>query len=789
MSLRVRYFILTSLFVCLVLGAAVPQPLQARASSSELRLRRIVFFSRFSQGKNYFLANQFLESSAFFKSLLSQVQDLPPFVQTQIYYYYGASLDELGVRKAARRYLNLVLGNPAALDLWSDAVRRTIRLMREMGTPEKAEPIWETASHRIPSAKLLDPVRWEMAQNFYAAGLLSKATGVLQPIKKRSRFYGPARFLTGTILQEQGRGRAALATFRELAGQRATLQVWNKGSMIDLARLAEARLLFDLGQYSRALAAYRRISKSFPGRDEIEYEKAWCYASLKQYDLAVDQLERVAEQFPESPLSRDSTLLAGYFYMEAKQFAKSYATFDTVETSYRKLARKLHSYIRQFPDVQMLGKTVMSPVFNIRGEFPPQIRAWIYGKPVLKQVTRIKKSIDNVDRLLNTIQSDIQEVQILTASYGASFKNPLTLELNVRNDVARKLADIQSRILEMMGARFRNNFRNAEYLVINRAQEVRRTILQSLDKIAIPLRIEAVRKQNALASIADYLRLVRPDGFGLPADPATNGITVTVFGTSVIDAYRRTLDERQGLAQILMKSAVEEDHAWAQIVELVEIERRALEAALKRLGVWGRYRYLIDLDRLYRKTLSLQRLVEGLSASLMKLRGTVLDEVMQATNKQRKTIDKLEAINLSYRGEVNGVRYAAYAKAIRDVAFDVREAGIAGSIGKLDLSWRINKFEQELGSRVLAVEQQRIRQTKSLYKRILSELDKPVTTTNILPASIRKQLGNDEESEEIYSLMREIRGVAKLLKGTRGVYRELAVGSSGLLDRPGVLRW
>ena len=104
MRLMVRILALAMLLVM----AVVPVQRAYAQGASELRMRRIVFFSRFEQGRNYFYAGQYLESAAYFRSLLQDSTDLPPFIALRVKYYYGASLDELKIAISGQGYLQEV---------------------------------------------------------------------------------------------------------------------------------------------------------------------------------------------------------------------------------------------------------------------------------------------------------------------------------------------------------------------------------------------------------------------------------------------------------------------------------------------------------------------------------------------------------------------------------------------------------------------------------------------------------------------------------------------------------
>lgn len=775
----------------LLVVAAMPTPHAHAQGASELRMRRIVFFSRFEQGRNYFYAGQYLESAAYFRSLLQDSTDLPPFIALRVKYYYGASLDELKIAISGQGYLQEVLSSNISIDLWSDAAARVIRSLRAEQRFSDIDPIWQQASARVPTPKLLDPIRWEVARSYDAQGRLDDAIFALDPIDTRSEYYGPAQYMIGILQQKTKRTQGAMETFTSLSQRRADLDFWGKSELVDMSVLAIARLYFDQGDYSRALVTYRKVGDSFTDRAQVLLEMAWCYASLEQYDGAIEQLGELITRYPASEQAKDAILLAGYFRMQDKQFELSYDTFATAEAAYNKVAQTMRQFIGRVPTDLLLGQTVSKAAMEAQG-LPTQVTLWVESSPAIRDARKVEQSIQNVERALSAIQNDLQEIRILTAAYGASFRNPLTLELRVRDDAARALADIQKQILELMAKPFRDAMRNNEYAMLNRSQQVLEELLNVIDIQAGRTRAVAITKQDSLQGVGDYMRLVEPETFGGFADPATLPYQVDFRGNEVLRSYRETLTQRQGLSQILMGVSGEEDALWAMVIDLITQQREILESALRRMQVWGKYDFLVSLDRMYQKSMGLQSLVVELSQLLLQVREKTLVEVMESTEEQARMLAELQALAAEQSTLVGRQRFLAIAAAIKGVQFEVSEVGVNAAIGKLDLNWRINKNEEQMRQSIQRAEAERSQQMKAAYKRIVDRLDRPISTSvdkMELPAAVREQLGEDVDSGEIAEMLKMIAEAEQQLGTATFVKNELQRGTESMLHRKGTVGW
>ena len=786
MSLMVRLIVLATLLA----GWLVPAQQAHAQGASELRMRRIVFFSRFEQGRNYFYAGQYLESAAYFRSLLQDSTDLPPFIALRVKYFYGASLDELKIAISGQGYLQEVLASNISVDLWADAAVRVVRALRADQRYAEIVPIWQQASARVPTPKLLDPIRWEVARAYDAQGKHDDAIFVLDPIDTRSEYYGPAQYLIGILQQKTKRTQGAMETFTNLSQRKSDLDFWGKSELADMAVLAIARIYFDQGDYSRALVTYRKVGDLFRDRAQVLFEMAWCYASLEQYDGAIAQLAELIALFPASQQAKDAMLLSGYFRMQDKQFELSYDTFATAEVAYNKVATTLRQFIGRVPTDLLLGQMVSKTALEAQG-LPTQVTQWIESGPTIREARRVEESITNVERALSSIQNDLQEIRILTAAYGASFRNPLTLELRVRDDAARALADIQRQILELMAKPFRDTMRNNEYAMLNRSQQVLDELLNVIDVQAGRTRTVAITKQDSLQGVGDYMRLVEPQTFGGFADPATLPYQVDFRGTDVLRSYRETLTQRQGLSLILMGVSGEEDALWAMVIDLITQQREILESALRRMNVWGKYDFLVSLDRMYQKSMGLQSLVVELSQLLQQVREKTLVEVMESTEEQGRLLADLQAVAAEQAALVNRQRYLAIAAAVKGVQFEISEIGVNAAIGKLDLNWRINKNEELLRQSVQRAESERSQQMKASYKRIVDRLEKPMASAKemVLPDAVRSQLGQDVDSDEIAEMLKAISEAEQQLATATFVKDELKRGTESMLHRKGTVGW
>lgn len=785
-----RKFVVCGSLMAAILGSFMTLPDTSWAQgASELRLRRITFFNRFEQGRNYFQAQQYLEAAAYFRSLVTELQELPPFIQGQVRYYYGASLDELDVRTSAIALLDDVAGTEIPVNLWADAVARVVRGKRIAGDYTAADKYWSLAVNKVPSEKLLDPIRWEVILTLLVQDRREEILTLLEPITQRSQYFGPAQYLKGVVLQELQRTQAAMDVFQNLTRNRSELAFWSKEEIANLAQLAHARLLFDLGEYPRALVVYQRIDRGFSDRAQVLFEMAWCYAALEQYDAAVQQLAELISQHPLSPQADQSLLLSGYFRMQVKDFERSYATFEEAEKAYLALAQKLNTFVRQIPSKKLLGQTILSPSFR-RLSFPQQVHDWIQQNESVALLEPVKASLVQIERALSSIQGDIEEVQILSASYGASYLNPLTIELRVRDDIALELANIQRNLLEKMVAPYRSQLRAKEYSLYNRSQQVLDELLQTNSEGAMTLRTQTIDRQETLREMADYLRLVAPEEFGLDPDPAVIGYETIFKNSDPLAVYRETLRQRQGLSGVLTRTSIDVDDLWELVLELVDQQHAIVQGSLIRLGVWNKRWELVELERMYTKVYGLQQLVHSLSKTLFEIREKVLVEVMDATRTQAKYVRQLEKLGEAYESMLDEQRYVAYADAARRVAFQVRETGINGTIGKLDLSWRIHKNEEQLHSSVLANQLERENQLKGNYGRIIQELDRPKDAKAVvLSPVVREQLGEDEESDELLKLIDEVGILQMQLDTSTYVKNELNRGTEALLHKQGTLRW
>ena len=96
----------------------------------------------------------------------------------------------------------------------------------------------------------------------------------------------------------------ALAMYLLLIGQHPTSE------HLPAALLAAARLHGRLEQHEQALALYERLQREFgdrPESDVVLYESSWTLRNLGRDDAADELLNRLHDQFPQSPRWADAT--------------------------------------------------------------------------------------------------------------------------------------------------------------------------------------------------------------------------------------------------------------------------------------------------------------------------------------------------------------------------------------------------------------------------------------------------------------------------------------------------
>lgn len=152
-----------------------------------------------------------------------------------------------------------------------------------------------------------------LRKNYHAAEQL------LQGIKRGDACYLFAQYTQAIIHVENKKDEAAIACLSTIV--KDTTQDPAQGMLLDGANLKLGHIYFEAVELRKAVEAYKRVAQNSPFADEALLGMAWSWIKVGQSAVAMQVLDQLTANFPQSPYIPESYLLKGYANMLLKRYS------------------------------------------------------------------------------------------------------------------------------------------------------------------------------------------------------------------------------------------------------------------------------------------------------------------------------------------------------------------------------------------------------------------------------------------------------------------------------------
>lgn len=192
-------------------------------------------------------------------------------------------------------------------------------------------------------------IRYEMGKTLFRQGKLPEAQSILAAFPRGSTYTPQARYFSGVIYVKDGQAAAAQSE-QQIAEQKfqqaivvftevLTLPVSTPehGNVMDLTRLAIARLNYELGKLQDAVAAYSAISGDSPYYSDALYELIWANIEQRRFEEALRAVEIFNLAYPEDARQPALKLLAGHVRVRMEQWDQAVDRYHDAADEFRDL--------------------------------------------------------------------------------------------------------------------------------------------------------------------------------------------------------------------------------------------------------------------------------------------------------------------------------------------------------------------------------------------------------------------------------------------------------------------
>lgn len=196
-------------------------------------------------------------------------------------------------------------------------------------------------------------IRYEMGKSLYRQGKFAEAQGILGAFPRGSTYTPQARYFSAAIHVRDGAAAAqtkdeqvarqkyshALTLFAEVL----TLPVSTNEhrEVMDLSRLASARLHYELGDIGRAIASYSSIQSDSKYYVDALYEVIWANVEQKRFEDALRGIEIFNLAFPGDSREPALKLLAAHVRVRMEQWDQAVSRYKGAADDFRALKTRI----------------------------------------------------------------------------------------------------------------------------------------------------------------------------------------------------------------------------------------------------------------------------------------------------------------------------------------------------------------------------------------------------------------------------------------------------------------
>lgn len=768
-------FFVSSVFT----GVAVAGEPRVAPSLYQERIERLKLYSTFRQGKHFFRVGEYLEAAAHFTYLKSRVPHLPPALVSEVTYYLGSSLFEVGLYPQSKPYLvEAFRMKDLDPELRYFLFIRFFKLAAIYGSKTDLVRLVPLVQREPFSEEQKSELRYLALSLLFDLGAYPEVLTLFTEIPPASSRYPHALFLAAIAQAYLGKFSDALLKMGRLFALE-NLPLFQDEDLKNLMQKAYLAIAFEAGEYTLCL---RLLSQFYPegGDQDILYFKGWAHLLARQYREAAAQFQEFIRQYPDDPRTLELALLPGYIYFSQGKLGESYAFFETMETQFRRIEERIRAIRERFPSVNPM---IQYMEWVSEGSDIPYrtIARWIRQDPLLLDWKERKREIEQLRNDIHNLGWNLVRLKISLSTLGSRLDHPISFDYRLRYEHQRRLFSLRSHMLEMMLRPIRHLLVYQEYRYVNIAQDLRSGVLKILDQDLIPLRQRVIYLMDQSRAMRDYIRLLTDVRYG---EKVTRAIgEEVVLPISFLELGDRLITIEDELGEILHQIYLDEEELWKVIRFSFDLEYSTAIMAVKRLGIWN-LPHLEPIRQMYQTAQEIEDLLRSSAFLGEKTRLEMLTFLRQHLNQELKRWEEvalqIENRERSWENRESEILELAYNNTVQMIANNRLRA----LQGKIDIRWTRKQILEKAAGLAHELRMSREEELRSYYEEIRNILMNVEKIQRQLDFPTEEEGLALEEARELYSILSDLEAKVREIEAA---IRHLSQGSSSFLHRPGSL--
>ncbi len=675
--------------------------------------------ARLSDGQLFFLTQDYDRAAMVLLDVVEDPRSRSHVAYRDALYYLSESLYRLRNYNAAATYFELVAtqDTPARQQ---EAIGRLLEIALVTENVRRAQSYLARATKlltRAPDPRLL----YAVGKYHYRTNELNQAEATFRRIPNDHTVSPRARYFLGVVEVKQKKYAGALKTFQELVdtaldGDLAAAQ--NQHAQ-DQARLAIARIHYELGQFDKSVGAYSSVPRDSGAFDEAMYESVWISVKQQDYQKALRRLEILLISQTSALRGPDARLLKGQLLMMLERFEEASEAFQEVLFEFGPIQNEMKQVVRNNRgDLvayfnRVIGRNIAD--FDLTSFLPP--RAAEFAGPdvdadrallLVGDLAAQKRDVDDARRTIRRID--------------------VALKADSRIEIFPKLHDGWLRALEvrgaLIGARARLNDAAAAslssrsgYDTVHDERERWAEAYDGTPRSAFELQARDARIDDEMARLEQESFKLRIAIQGLEAqlaairkyieDTAAQSGGMLPKDVAAMENVKRELVETRGLRDELgvLVSSLEAERVSVGVNDAASgrdasVRQRyvaAIDAEARWLAQHGARIPAGELQRLEAIDARADKFLKRASA----LADERIAEIKRIVDRERGNVTGYDRDLVTYQGETESLGGAIAARSFTHVMDRVDAVVLEADVGVVDVSWKQKEGRSKQISSVL----------------------------------------------------------------------------------------
>jgi len=345
------------------------------------------------------------------------------------YYYVGRSLLKLGLVYSAIPFLIKAISSDNR-HYTPLALKGLFRISEYLKEDKFLHSAMEELDYDYLPTESRAEVNYYLGKSYFGDELYEKAMRKFQKVIAGSHFFSASLYFRGLIYYKDGNLQKAAEFFKEildLEGAEGTL-------VYDLAALALGRLYYELQAFSRAITAYRLVTKWSSVWHEALFESSWAYFMAGNPQKALGNLHSVHSPFfdryfnPESYLLKAIIFYSFCWYGDADKSVTDFLQRYTTLSAY--ISKLQEVYEQADPQQVFLSLSKKAQSGDQKDEYYKMIFNFILTEKTFS------KTVHQIDVLERELQADTTAPDF----WQREFFPPIKQQLMKRREAKEKAA-------------------------------------------------------------------------------------------------------------------------------------------------------------------------------------------------------------------------------------------------------------------------------------------------------------------------------------------------------------